>query len=333
MHHWAKQTLLFLLIVFSFFSLSVAFIALTHPQEIIAVLEQFIPKGIPPPLAVRGIGVIGDSLSDEYGADDHRSQLYGSTTLNWVEILAKERHLPFGKWQYWEEPRRQGYAYNFARTSATISSAIEQGQVTGVAELIKAKKINIVVIFIGANDFFPYAPSGYGAIYDGSITDEQTTLKINRMVADETSIIETLQQAGVVHILLVTVPDWGNHIAATVVFPRFDGRERVTNAITTLNTKLAHLAKEKQTALADPNEFYHQVMAREQKGKLTIGGVHMEQLLPSDDPHSLFLDDFIHPGTIYNGLFANYLIEKMNSQLGTSIKPLTEKEIVSVAGL
>ena len=40
---------------------------------------------------LHGIGVISDSNSDEYRADDNRGGDYAATTLNWVEQLVRYR--------------------------------------------------------------------------------------------------------------------------------------------------------------------------------------------------------------------------------------------------
>src|SRR3954468_6540448 len=78
-----------------------------------------------------GIGVLGDSYSDEY-------QFYPpdrSTARNWVEILAATRRLDFGAFSADRrgEPRNQGYAYNWARSDATTDDLIAAGQHTGLA--------------------------------------------------------------------------------------------------------------------------------------------------------------------------------------------------------
>src|SRR5688500_20068761 len=53
---------------------------------------------------VRGFGLLGDSNSDEYRADDKRGgRQYGDTTLNWMEQLALKRGLNVGPWGTWGE--------------------------------------------------------------------------------------------------------------------------------------------------------------------------------------------------------------------------------------
>src|SRR6185295_5345010 len=71
-----------------------------------------------------GFGVMGDSGSDEYRADDNRGGAYAATTLNWVELLVRFRGLDFGPWATWGEPRRTGYEYNWARSGARAADVI-----------------------------------------------------------------------------------------------------------------------------------------------------------------------------------------------------------------
>ena len=67
---------------------------------------------------IDGLGVLGDSLSDEYAGE------WYFYARNWVELLAEERGVPLGQTQDWGEPRREGYEYNWARSGATTSSTL-----------------------------------------------------------------------------------------------------------------------------------------------------------------------------------------------------------------
>src|SRR5947209_1939680 len=98
-----------------------------------------------------GIGVIGDSYSDEY-------QFYPpdrSTARNWVEILAATRGLDFGAFTRRSrgEPRNQGFAYNWARSDAATDDMIRSGQHTGLAAQVASGKVKLVCMIIGGNDF------------------------------------------------------------------------------------------------------------------------------------------------------------------------------------
>src|SRR5690606_9197935 len=120
---------------------------------VINILEHLNPTPTPSPMNIKGVAVIGDSQSDEYQGNDKRGQTYASTTYNWVEILAKKRQLDFGAWGERDEPRRMRYEYNWARTGATTLSMITSGQHIGVAEQVRQGKVNLVILYIGANDF------------------------------------------------------------------------------------------------------------------------------------------------------------------------------------
>src|SRR3954451_15363333 len=98
-----------------------------------------------------GIGVLGDSYSDEY-------QFYPpdrSTARNWVEILAATRGLDFGAFTRRSrgEPRNQGFAYNWARSDAATDDMIRSGQHTGLAAQVASGEVKLVCMIIGGNDF------------------------------------------------------------------------------------------------------------------------------------------------------------------------------------
>src|SRR5437764_3970064 len=91
-----------------------------------------------------GIGVLGDSYSDEY-------QFYPpdrSTARNWVEILANARGLNFGRYSVESrgEPRHQGFEFNWARSDATTTDLITSGQHTGLAGQVARGEVGVVVI-------------------------------------------------------------------------------------------------------------------------------------------------------------------------------------------
>lgn len=297
-------------------------------------LKTLQPTSTPMHTQIKGIGVLGDSQSDEYQADDNRGGAYGDTTRNWVELLAKYRSLPFGQWGVWEETRREGYAYNWARSGATTNSLLESGQDIGVAQQVKQEKVNIVVIFIGANDFAPYTTQdGYQAIYDGSMTDAQVTRKVNLLVANIKTALDVIQASGNVKILLVKIPDWSNHIAVQVAFPIPEQRDRVSKAVTFANDQLEDIVKTRNIPTVDPNAFLESVSENKNGVIVKVGDVILQRLLLNNDPHNMFLDDGIHTGTVMNGLFANYIIAAMNTNFGTDIKPLSTIEVLNVAGI
>src|SRR3954462_3312720 len=118
---------------------------------ILAAALTLAPHASPLAQPPGGIGVLGDSYSDEY-------RFYPpdrSTARNWVEILAETRGLNFGGFSVDSrgEPRNQGFQYNWARSDATTDALIASGQHTGVAAQAARGEVGLVFVFIGGNDF------------------------------------------------------------------------------------------------------------------------------------------------------------------------------------
>ncbi len=310
------------------------YFARSYPQKTIEFLQLLIPTPSPAPFHLKGIAIMGDSQSDEYRADDNRGSNYEATTLNWVELLAQYRQLNFGEWNVWPEPRRTGYAYNFARTGATTNSMIESGQHIGALDLIKKGQVNLVVIFIGANDFAPYITfDGYEAIYDGTLNDAELFRKENRVTSDIMTAVDTIYSSGKAKIVLIKILDWGKHLGVQIAFPDPTKRSRVTQAISYVNDALEKQAHDKTAAIIDPNLFYETLREKSPDSKIHVGSVALEKFILNNDPHNEYLEDGVHMGTVMNGLFANFIIASLDSQVGTSIKPFTDAEILSAAGL
>jgi len=322
-----------LLIFIAVASVCLDWFALTYPQEVITRLQPLVPAIIPVPIKMKGIAVIGDSQSDEYRADDNRGDNYPSDTRNWVELLSQQRNVNFGKWGDWGESRRTGYEYNWSRTGATTNSMLESGQHIGVADQIRQGKVNVVIIFIGANDFAPYiTPNGYDAIYYSKLSEPEKKSKINRIIADIKTAIYTFKDAGDVRILLIKIPDWGNHPGVQVAYPFPDQRSQVSEVINQTNTEIDKVAAEENLAALDPNDFYNN-LPKNTDGKVVVDGVALERLLLNNNPLNFYLNDGVHTGTVVNGFLANAIIEKLNPMLSNPIHALSEHEIRTAAGL
>lgn len=314
-------------------AVAVGIFTVKYPQEVIERLEPLVPSVTPEPIKMTGMAVIGDSQSDEYRADDNRGDNYPQSTKNWVELLEKDRNINFGPWGAWGEPRRTGYEYNWARTGATARSMIESGTHEEIAKDVKEGRVNVVVIFIGAIDFAPYfTPDGYEHIYNGELSEPAKKSKVNRYIADIKTAVYTIKDAGDVRILLVKIPDWGNHLGIQVAFPFPDQRGEVSKVIADANNELEKLAQDEKLLTLDPNAFYEELTAGKD-GKIVIDGITIERLLLNNNPKNFYLNDGVHTGTVVNGLLANQIIGKVNTMISNDIKPFSEKEIREAAGL
>jgi lysophospholipase L1-like esterase len=333
-----KKIVLFssLVLLVNVFLVTIGVVAFTlaKPQSVIELLQPLVPTVTPEPVKMKGIAVLGDSQSDEYRADDNRGYNYPATTLNWVELLQKERKVNFGEWGVWEEPRRTGYEYNWARTGNTTQSMLESEHHIGVAEQIKQGKVNVVVIFIGANDFAPYIlDDGYQAIYNDQLSEPAKKSKVHRIVADIKTAVYTVKDAGDVRVVLVKVPDWSQHVGVQVAFPFPDQRSEVTSVVQDVNAELDKLAVDEGLVTVDPNQLYQDLVYKNEDNVMRVDGVKIERLLLNNNPKNFYLEDGVHTGTVVNGFLANAIVEKINSVINNDIQPLTETEIREAAGL
>ena len=327
---FVKYFILAVLITSFFVLVGLGIFVWTKPQVASEIISNLIPAPAVRPLKIKGIAVLGDSQSDEYHGNDARGGIFSSNTLNWVELLSKYRKINFGSWGYYGETRRIGYEYNWARTGATSYSMVVSGQAEGVAKQVESGEVNVAIIYIGANDFSPFiGDSGYTQIYNGSITDEEIIAKVNDIVANITSSGEIIQKGGNAKIVIVKVPDWGKHIGIQIAFPNPEQRDRVTNAIKSVNKKIDNLADKNGYVTLDPDIAYSNLV----ESGLKVGDHKMQMFLLNNDPKNVFLEDGVHLGTVANGLFANEIINLLNNRFATKISPFSNKELFENAGI
>ena len=294
-------------------------------------LEKSIPTGT----IDFGIGVMGDSNSDEYRGDDNRGGPFAATTFNWVEMLVLNRQLNFGEWGYWGEPRRTGYAYNWARSDATAQSLLDSGQHTGLAQQVANGEVSVVVIYIGGNDF-NLENGTYQDIYDGSLSDARLKNKLDLVVHDITLAVDTILNSGNVHVIVVNIGDKGLAPDSIRRFPNAAGRQRVSTALQEVNGQLTSMATERGVVLIDMNAFGQNTLSHiDKNGFLEFGGESFSILTRGYEPHHLQLGDaYGHFGTVLSGILANeILIEPLNKNYGLGITPLTDQEILHSAGI
>ena len=97
--------------------------------------------------AAQTLGVMGDSLSDEYAYNGR------SYATNWTEQLVNFDGVNLGALGSYPSPRNQGYAFNWALSGATSATVLSGGQASGLAAQIPTAGIDYGMLVIGANDF------------------------------------------------------------------------------------------------------------------------------------------------------------------------------------
>jgi hypothetical protein len=273
-----------------------------------------------------GIGIIGDSYSDEY-------QFYPpvrSKARNWVEILAANRKLDFGSFttQSRGEPRNQGFSYNWARSEATTEDVLAQGQHTGLAAQVAAGDVGLVAVFAGGNDF----------IHALGSSDPMPALEaaLPRAQVNLRRIVETILAASPnVKLVLATVPNICD-------LPEFDepirtgsiAREtanRATSLVRRFNASLRSMALgNPRIAIADLdlNARIANVVSRD---FIPLGGRRIDRTHPGESALSAFLEDRRHAGTVGQALLARVFVQTVNTRFGVGIEPFTDQEILAIA--
>jgi lysophospholipase L1-like esterase len=278
---------------------------------------------------ITGIGVLGDSLSDEYS--DSASGATYAYAKNWVELLDSYRSLNFGSWETNSEPRLDGYAYNWARWAATTTTLLSQGQDTGLASQIQSGSVNTVVIEIGQNDI-GYA---YQNLYNGSWTTTQiasfeTTILTNIETAIKTVNIDNAQ------IVISNIIDPAAAVLLRSTYTDASKRAIVSAVVDEINTKIAALANEYNIALANLNGLCKTLLGNSfTNASVTIGGVAITNAA-TDSSHSasyFFVADGTHPGTVGQSLIANVIATALNEKYAANIATFSESQIMAMAGL
>lgn len=281
------------------------------------------------------VGFMGDSTLDEYRGTDNRGNSVGNarTTLNWMEQLVVSGKIDAGEWGEWDEPRRTGYAYNWARSASTIPTMVRKGQDIGLAEQVADGMIDLVIISVGNHDFAPYNQgSYYNSIYEGTLSGEKLTSTINFLIEQYTKAVDTILAAGSVPMIVTTVAD-ANLSPLNFDHPDADKRQAVSEAINRVNEGIRTLAEEHDLAVFDYEAFAVELFSRIQDGVLDIGGVGIRVFEMADEPHNGILGDHIHPGTVLSGLIANGYLKLINELVEPDIPLFSEEEIVVTAGL
>lgn len=282
-----------------------------------------------------GFGILGDSNTDEYRADDDRGGEYAATTLSWVELLVSRRGLNFGPWGSWGEPRRAGYKYNWARSGATTHDLIASGQHTGLARQVADGEVAYVFVFIGGNDFAMWNGT-YAEIYDGRLSGGALQAKLDGIVTDLTTAVDTVLSAGQARMVIVTIGDAGIAPDTIASSPEPAKRRRVTDAINQVNARITDMATARGVAVVDVYSLLTALGPQlDSEGTLSLGNEQIALFAKGDEPHNGRLGDGAgHPGTVLSAYMANILfIEPFNAHHGLNITPLSDTEILADAGL
>lgn len=309
------------------------------------------------------LAVLGDSDSHAYQDSvlipmdsGKRGGKYRTMTFQWTEVLAELRgkQIHQGEWGTWgtpikvaealdwlgfggRAPRKLDFRYNFAVSGAQCNDLMT-GYYRQASRLVTemnrepAKwKTGVVVIQIGVNTIGQYesleryAKSGVNA----QIRDEIMTC----VDAHRQAISLILTSHPQTRLVLAGIFDNSN-IASN--FERWANPVELTNIAAALDVfdggLRALCAETTNSTFIDARRWFRDHWgARDATGKpayqgVNLGGVTSVMNTIGDDPRNAILADG-HGGVVYNALWANRIVEAMNSEFGVNITPITLPEI------
>ena len=286
------------------------------------------------------LGVMGDSLSDEYGEES-----YGSYAENWVEQLAIHGGIDLGPTASeagqpggdWGDVRRTGYQYNWALAGADSGTLLQGGQHTGLAAQVGPEGIAYAVLAIGANDFNP-SGAAYFSIYNGFWSSAQIDVYVSERLDNIDTALDEVLPTGA-RLALVNFPDYGVTPAVRAAYPDPAKRQLVGDVIQQVNAGVDAIAQARQLVRVD---FFGAAIAifgphASPNAILLLGNVSID-LTASDTaaggiPTAGFVDDGIHPNTTLQAILANAFVEGLNVGYGASLPLFSEADILAHRGL
>jgi len=282
------------------------------------------------------LGVMGDSMSDEYFESS-----YGSYSENWTVQLATYAGIDLGPTGTWGGPRRNGYEYNWARSGATTTTLLSAGQHTGLAAQVVPEGIDYSVMAIGANDQLVGYPgsSPYEGIYFGTWTAGQISTWVNSVVANINTALATVVPTGV-PLVLLGAPDYGLTPAVQGAAPSAAGRQAVHDVLANqLNPQIEALAQSYGLTYVDllgaMEAMFGPHASLNTTFKIGNTNIFLQQITDNvgNNPAAAFVHDGVHPHTSMQGLIANLVLEGLNVGYGANLTLFTEQEILTRAGL
>ena len=299
----------------------------------ISVTYHALPTVLNTPSRLGPIGALGDSYSDEYRfyAPDR------THARNWVEMLHTLREVSFGPYTTLSRgvPRSQGFAYNWAQSSAT-STTMVQNQLPGLAAQVAKGQVRYASIFIGGNDFFGFASAAKTGQIPPANLQAALTQTTTQLISNVATAVDTLLAANPnVRVVVWTLPDIsltpiaqqaaaGNPAGAALL-------QGISQATAQFNAFIHSLNASPRVAVADLATLTNQAVASSTNGTITFGGQSINLVVPGDDYHNFFLADGLHAGTVAQGIIADTFVEAIDAKYGEQLFPVTPQEIIRYA--
>jgi hypothetical protein len=307
------------------------------------------------------LAVLGDSDSESYAGQ--RGGTFASHTLQWTEVLGSLRgnHLDQGAWGSWGQfarlmrlqqvlgwpllgraPRKFDYQYNFAIGGAVCADLISGlRQAPFLADLIDTDRERwaqgVVVIRIGGNSFGKADNLDLLALDPGAAPVQHHVAVCLDQIHQAVALLREHQPG--LRFVLVGVYD-------NTQWPDYFDRWRDSRSMHNIRAGLARFDGALRTwAEADPRIaffddrvwFQARWGGRDSKGQpdprvVRLAGRWTVRNALGDSPdHAALLDG--HAGAVWNALWAQSLLDLLNTQFGLHIPPLDEQELLQLLAL
>jgi hypothetical protein len=283
------------------------------------------------------MGVLGDSISDEYRFyPPDRSQ-----ARNWVELLGAKRLVNFGPFSLRSrgEPRGQGFALDWARSDATTSDLVAN-QLPGILPQVSSGRVGLVTVIIGDNDFGDFLERVPSMASDPQAVVTELAKVTARAEGNFDAAVNAVLGAnpnvrvvaGTIFDITMT-PGVQGPLAAFGV----QGQQLLlatSQAIGAYNAHVRAFASDHdRVALADLEADYSGLVSQAagSGGTISARGVTIQVATPGNAPNHLLLADGYHPGTIAQGFIADTVVSAVDSEFGGSIRPLAPGQILHLA--
>jgi lysophospholipase L1-like esterase len=237
----------------------------------------------------------------------------------------------------WGEPRRAGYEDNWARYGITSDGSLAAGAHTGLAQGVTLRGVSHAAIYIGGNDFSPWA-GAYDEIYNQIWNQADIDNWIASRVLNYRTFLDTLAPTGV-RLVLMSVMDFSSmpYVWQEGGFTDPLGRERVNAAMIQLRDELRDLADESNCVFLDTYALNKAIFGEntDLRTALPVGNtpIALTQRDSGSSPATGWVFDGIHPNTVLQGIWANAVLTALNFAYDTDIALFTEAEILAHDGM
>jgi lysophospholipase L1-like esterase len=234
-------------------------------------------------------------LGDSLSASYQGTPQGAAGDRNWVQLLQAEgdKHL----------------AIDDVAVPGATSAALGP-QVATVAGLVQSGAVQYATLIIGGADVAASLPS----IFAGNPTPF-----VSEVVAHIESALDTLAKAGPVHLAVGNIPDISITPAFQAHVPNPFLRHEVTQATMLANQQIEAFAASRGIPVIDLFGLGYQLQQ-----PLTLDGVTLS---------NLYAPDGFHPGTVFQGVLADTILEALGDAYDPSLErfQLTEQQLLDDA--